>query len=555
MAVVNQNQNNNQNQQQQADNLTTGGGIAQSSGGPQAPNAAPAAPGQARQGSGRFQNLSNYLKANQGAGQRMGQVIGSKVGTEVEKQKQETQKNLSGLAAGIQAGKGEIQAGQGFNQQLQNIGQGLSSFQNMENRAEFDAAAQKASQFAQQPDFNRFQNIQSGQAIDENALRNQEAQTLENQRIAQENIQNRLGQVSTEQGRFGLLKDIYGGKKYGQQYGGGFARLDQLLLQNDPSKTVGALRTQFGEKAKDISQLGRQVGSTALENQNLIAEEAALVPALQNQASSNQDVFNQMLGKQENVDFINKLRQQKLDEYTNAIKTRQFTKDQAETLGLTGNQYGAYGNELRTYNLDTSNPFNYIKQAQMAQGIQDIATEQDYDAYKALQQIAQNRDTGKLSGASQLGATIQQIDDPNARLAARISAEDQAFRDLAGQTRSIKGAAFGSSKRGNSGVGLPGLPGTGGGFQTAGTRSVWEGTGTLGNFINTGRADSARFTNEQDTGSLETTRQQAAQIGGDRYRDMMNNLLQQSGYLNQVGQLNLENTADTAKYKRFGRLV
>lgn len=534
MAVVNQDQNNNNNQQnqQQGQPLNTGGGASQ--GAPQGGSAPSSAQPQQRQGSGRFQNLSNYLNANQGAGQRMGQAIGTRVGGQVEKQKQETQKNLTDLASGIQAGKGEVQAGQGYSQQLQNIGQGLQNFQSMENRQQFDDAAKAAQQFAQQQDFSRFQNVQSGQAVNEQQLRDQAAKTQAIQAANQQNIQTKLGQVSTEQGRFDLLKDVYGARKYGQQYGGGAARLDQLLLQNDPSRAVDQLKTQFGQKAKDIGELGRNVSSTSEEGEQLIKSEADIVNALKTQSEANQDIFNQALGKQENIDFINSLRQQKLDEYKNAIKNRQFTGEQAEFLGLGGGQqYGTAADQLRFYNV-TSDPNQYLKQAQMAQAMRDIATEQDYDAYKALQQIAANRDTGKLAGASQLGAAVQQIDSPESRLAAQIAAQDVGFRGNVGKAQ--------SSTAQTDKVGFGGR-----------SQSNYTASGTLADYLNTKSPTSGGWSEEYGK-AVEDIRYRAADQANKQYKQMMENQLRSTGYAN-TGSIGAPESAAAQQYKRFGRLV
>jgi hypothetical protein len=116
---------------------------------------------------------------------------------------------------------------------------------------------------------------------------------------------------------------------------------------------------------------------------------------------------------------------------------------------------------LRMYNTDLANTAgSYLQQGKIANSMQDIATQNDYDAYKALQAIS-GLDTGKLIGASTINpAVMAKKDSSGMTLAERIGSQDKAFRDtyagkhinaLASATESGSGAMFdpGSSEGGS----------------------------------------------------------------------------------------------------------
>lgn len=455
------NQNNqNQEQEQNANQPVTLGG----SGGvtPSAPSrVAGFSSGQPKQnGSGRFTNLSKYINANQGAGDRIGNQIQNQVTRNVNQQTGNINKQNEQIRQNVDAGKNQINQGNQFNQQLTDIGSKLGTFQNMENRGQFDQGSQDAVAFTQQPNFNQFQNIQAGQGVDENAL----TQSQQQAQMAGENLgtltQDNLNKLGTEQGRYELLRNRFAPGN--RSYAAGNARLDQLLLQNSPSNVVNQMQQNFQGQNRSAQDLNQNILSQGQNVSGLIKDESDLLNNLNAVTTKNQDLFNQNLGKKENIDYINKLREDKYNEYLNQLKTGNIGQDLSSMLGLNDlytYQPGGLGinpvsvsqkmsrediaganrdmsgqaRQIVGYNTDlANNAANYLAKGRSAQNMQDIATDEDFAAYNALANIAK-RDTGALQGSSTLDKAVQAKANSEGRtLADVIGGQDQLFKNTFG---------------------------------------------------------------------------------------------------------------------------
>jgi hypothetical protein len=411
-------------------------------------------------GSGRFTNLQKYIGANQGSGERLGGKIGQNFNDKTGQQTKDINNQNSQIAQNINAGKDSLQQGQGFQTQLGDIGKGFESFKSMEDRGGFDAANQQATNFAKSPDFNKFQTIQAGNAIDNDAANAAQANALQAGTNLNSYTQDQLNKVNTEQGRYDLLKNTFGNKK---NYSSGNARFDQLFLQNSPTNVVGNLQNQFNQGNNAANQLVGNINTQGQDLSKLLTDEGNLVTGLNTQAKTNQDLFNTKLGDQKNIDDVNQVRNAKYNEYLNQLKTGQIGQEVATDLGLagvntyqpgqagqvnsmataTGPKMGINGvaipgqqpaafapRDLRTYNTDLANTAqSYLQQGRNAANMQDITTDQDYDAYKALQSIS-GLDSGKLTGASTLDKAVQAGKNSQGEtLADRISKQDEAFRN------------------------------------------------------------------------------------------------------------------------------
>jgi hypothetical protein len=408
-----------------------------------------------QQGSGRFTNLSKYIGANAGAGDQIGARIGDTFNSKLGQQTNEISEKNQKIATNIESGNKVInEEGTGFKQELGNIGQGLNKFNSMVDRAGFDEAAKQAQGFATSPKFSRFQTIQSGQAIDDNSLNQSQADALASGNNLNKFTQDRLNKINSEQGRYDLMRDTYGNK---QNYSSGNARFDQLFLQNSPTNVVGNLTNQFNQGNLNAAKQLENINLQGNNINDLLTKESGLVGDLNKQAKSNQDLFNSQLGNQKNIDYIQSLRDAKYNEYLNQLKTGNITNQVAGEMGLNdlftyepgglgvnpnrisakmsvGNIQNAQQTNperaLRMYNTDLANTAgSYLQQGKIANSMQDIATQNDYDAYKALQAIS-GLDTGKLTGASTINpAVMAKKDSSGMTLAERIGSQDKAFRD------------------------------------------------------------------------------------------------------------------------------
>ncbi len=462
------NNNDDQNEQQsQANNPVTmaGSGKAQPSSSGRVAGFSSGQPQQA--GSGRFTNLSKYMSANQGAGERIGSQIQGQVNRNVDTKTSNISEQNQKVRQGIDQGRAQLNQGNQFNEQLGNINKGLSSFNNMEDRAGFDAANQQAQQFAQAPNFNQFQNIQAGQGVDEDMLNQGQGQAQVAGQDLSKFTGDNISRIGTEQGRYELLKNRFA--PAGRSYAAGNARLDQALLQNAPGNVVGQMRNQFVNQNQASSALNNAIGLQGQDVSKTVADEVSLLSNLDTVTKSNQDIFNEKLGQKGNIDFINKLREDKYNEYVNQLKSGNIGQDLSQQLGLSSlntyvpGQAGTVGTgpvarsagmsadavraaraagqepgfpvsvdprQIVGYNTNLAqNAENYLKRGQSAQNMQDITTDDDFAAYQALANIAK-RDTGKLSGASQLDKAVQAKANSEGRnLSDVIAQSDKAFRD------------------------------------------------------------------------------------------------------------------------------
>lgn len=467
------NQNDDQNQQngQQNNPVTlTGSGQAQPS---TAGRVAGFSSGQPQQaGSGRFTNLSKYMSANQGAGERIGSQIQNQVNRNVDTKTSNISDQNQKIRQGIDAGKASNIQGNQFNTQLGGINSNLKSFNNMEDRAGFDQGAKDAQAFTQAPNFNQFQNIQAGQGVDENALNQGQGQAQVAGQDLSKLTGNNINRIGTEQGRYELLRNRFA--PGGRSYAAGNARLDQTLLQNAPGNVVGQMRNQFVNQNNASSALNNNINTQGQDVNAVVKDESNLLNNLNNVTQSNQDIFNEKLGQKGNIDFINKLRKDKYNEYLKQLQTGNVGQDLSQMLGL--NQLNTYqpigAGQVQAFGLPNQNnarsitQYNanlaqdadkYLTQGQRAGNMQDIATEDDYAAYQALANIAQ-RDTGKLAGASQLDKAVQAgVNSNKQSLADVIGGQDQSFKDqFAGRT--YTGLGVGRTGADDGGTFLQNIP-------------------------------------------------------------------------------------------------
>ena len=417
-----------------------------------------ASPAQAS-GSGRFTNLSKYMDANQGAGQRTGEQIQSSFDKNVNDKNSNINTQNSQIADAMNKGKETLNQGNQFNSQLKDIGTGLNSFGSMENRSDFDKAGQQALAFQQNPNFSQFQNIQSGNAIDDKGLQQQQGNAANTGQQLSQFTNKNLNNIQTEQGRFSMLQDMMRNKP---NFTSGGTRLDQALFQGDKSNPVEALRNNFVNANRQADLTNQNLNTQGTNVTGLVNDENTLIGNLNNQAKSNQDMFNSKLGSQGNIDFINKARKDNYDEYLNQLKSGNISQTVANDLGLSNlntyqpgvNTGGVISNspvmsandikgyqpntqqaftpkDLRMYNTNLAdNAASYLKQGRSAQNMQDITTQGDYDAYKALSGIS-GLDTGKLNGISNLDRSVSANVDANGNslLANKINDQDTGFKN------------------------------------------------------------------------------------------------------------------------------
>lgn len=420
-------------------------------------------------GSGRFTNLQKYLNANQGAGEAMGNRISQKYDNTKDQKTKDISDQNAQIAQNIKTGREALSEGSGYQDQLKNIEQGFNTFGGMDNRTDFDSARQQAIDFTTNPNFSRFQTIQGGNAIDNQAALNAQQNALMAGQDLSAFTQDRLNKINTDQGRYDLMKDAFGNKK---NYSSGNARFDQLFLQNDPSNQISSLTNKFNQGNLASNRLIGDINTQGQNLNTLLDNESVLMGNIETQAKATQDAFNTALYGQENlaknITDVNQARQNYYNDIVDQINSGTISQEAADVLGITNlerynptdsitnpykvtnmtgvnpKSFYTQGN-IGTYNLlnDPSAIRAYLTQGRDAMSAQDITSQADFDAYNALRNIS-GLDTGLISGVSDLGRSIVKSDQKD--LAADINAQNQAMlqKDQDG-TFSQDQSSFGNS--------------------------------------------------------------------------------------------------------------
>ncbi len=342
-----------------------------------------------RKGSGRFTNIQKYLQANRQGGQQVAQGIGQNIQGGLSQQKEQSQQGMSELRQGIEAGKATAQQGGQFLQDLKGIGQNIqqaTGAQNAMNRPQ-DLGIQ---QFAQQPGFQQFQDIQAGRGIDENLLRSQQSDLARSSGQYLAGAQQAAQQLGSEGGRFGLLKQTFGGQA-NPQYSTGQQRLDQLFLAR---QGLQPLQQEVRQDIKTARELGRQASQAGSDVGRLVGQEKQLVSDIGQQAMSNEQAYMDMLSSY--VPEINRLRGEEYDSAKQAFENRYgMSQEQLSRLGVqsTSNIYDV---------LDDLSFEDVAVRGRDAITAKDVATGADVSRLAALSQIAGSQGP-QITEAANLG--------------------------------------------------------------------------------------------------------------------------------------------------------
>lgn len=256
--------------------------------------------------SGRFQNLQNVLKANQG--NTLGQSISGRIGGMTEQARSEVDKSR-----------------QAFQQQT------AQAFKPFEGGRDFyrGAIAKPTEAVDNQADFERFQTIAKGQYGGPTGLAN----TEELQRQA-EAVRKTAALTASEGGRESILSNFFSRPSYTSGQRG----MDQLLLQTDPNQLRELARTRAQATAA-----GRAVDEGNLrsfaeaqgkaQEAKLLGQEA--VQALGTETTTRDTELAQKLEATQARE--NQLREQYAKVYKD-IQAGQISESEARRLGLLGDQ-------------------------------------------------------------------------------------------------------------------------------------------------------------------------------------------------------------------------
>lgn len=297
--------------------------------------------------SGRYTNISNYLRANQGYNQAGGGLAG-KIGSNIGQEQQKT-------AQAIQQSQNQ------FNQTAQ---QGRNQF----NQGLYNQAVGNASTFVNDPKLmGQFQQMREGNYSGPTALTNQQA--LQGQ---VGNIQDLTNQTGSESGRFNLLRQMFNNPSYT----GGQQRLDQLLLQGNQGQLgqLSSTRRLSNQAAQNLNQASQTAQNQAQGYQT---------EAQSTQKQVGQGVTGEMTtedqGIADKVAAAEKFRTEQLPRIQAGLASGQLTQDDINYLGLNSGQ--------NVYNID---PNKYLTASDLQATKQNVASAADYARMQALGQLAGN---------------------------------------------------------------------------------------------------------------------------------------------------------------------
>jgi hypothetical protein len=418
-----------------------------------------------QKGSGRFTNIQSYLNANKNAGNQLSQGIGSQVQKKIEPIKTQAQSYNDQVRSGIQSAQGTIAQGQGQVGQLKQIGTNIQG-----NTGEQFYGQDKdlgINAFTQSPDFNQFQRIQSGAGVNEDVL-NLQQQAFQNQTNAlNQSAKNTANQAGSETGRFGLLKQSFGGN-VNPQYTQGQQRLDQMFLQR---QGLGDLKQQLNQNVDVAQGLQAQTQQTGQGVRNAQEAERSLMGDINTQASANEADYLKMLES-----YAPELQRRRDKEFSDlSSRYSGMKKNDVQAGGMlnvtdadgnplqqkaTQAKQGLTADDLKLLGVDRANSMFDVfdktnldmvartgaKVGQNAKAYQDVATQKNADDYSELAKILKlDPGSKKITGASNIEKSVQALDGQSNLQNRLTSAKDEFFRN-AGQdvyAKSLNGGVSG----------------------------------------------------------------------------------------------------------------
>lgn len=403
------------------------------------------------QGSGRFTNIQKYINANQGGGQKIANQIGNTLQNQFGQQTGQAQDYYTKLNQGIQQGNQVAQTGQGYTQQLKDIGNQINNATTAgyDQRGAQDQNLAGIQNFVNQPNFNQFQDIQAGRGINEGLLNLQQQKAAQAANTALQGTQQAQQALSSEGGRFGLLQKQFGGNS-SPNYSQGQQRLDQILLGQ--GNGLNNLQAQTIAQNRTNQALAKETAGGATDVNRLANQEKGLISDINTQAGANNDAYTKMLNSY--IDPLNQQRTADVNSLNTSIASYNkpynpgdattpqsgFNADQMARLGLSDQNQGVYnvfrGNQGVGGVQNVNDIATVGKQAESAQ---DVANQTDVDRYKALAKIIGNDYVPQISKASDIGASYTANDAAaGTGLKERLAAAQKQFdtnANLQGESR------------------------------------------------------------------------------------------------------------------------
>lgn len=402
--------------------------------------------------SGQFTNIQKYLQANKGAGQQIAGNVSKQMDKSLQAGRTAQEDASKAFQSSVQQANDVLTRGQGYQQQLQApvqqtqgiLGTAAAPTQQKTGffgdisegpvmnaqQAQAAAAQKQGVQPVQSQAFNPmafindanrltdFTKIKTGQGINEDQLGSQASKSQLLAGMTQTQSQGLLDRTKNAQGRTSLIGETFNRPTYTQ----GQQRLDSLFLTGAGKQGINALQDKAKQNVSQATNVYNQATQGVQQAGDLKTQEANLQKALQDRANAlEQSYISQLQNQIGNVNTARDAERARGADFFNTLVGKQpgKTLDQDLFNELQLREGENTFKVLNDPNLTKEQIFNFSQRN--AQNVQDVATQQDVDYYKALAQlskgslgqqgefVAPTQDQLQLSKASDLDRAMSAI--------------------------------------------------------------------------------------------------------------------------------------------------
>lgn len=470
--------------------------------------------------SGRYTNLSKYINANQGAGDRLNQGISNKIQQGLQPQQKDVDTSANAVKEGISGANNSLNKGSGYLNQLGDQNFNAQNFASDQNQLQ---------------DFTKYR---TGSAIDTNQLGNLNNTAQTNNATLQNSIGNRQTQVGTESGRFQLLNEAFGGGALNKNpYSTGQQRLDQLFFQSQGPSNITNLQNSLQNNLNQSQQIGKTLDQYGNDISGVGAQQTALAGNLQDKTNQmSTGYINDLQGQVAGINTGRDALRDKYGNFTNQLIGSAQGQALATPLdeGLF-NEAGLHQGEqvFNTFNNLDPNTRQFVNyDDRNANDYHDIANKGNVDYYNALSQLA-GKDNSALNTTGMLvdpatgqltsAAAFRQGDGSIRNL---LDTNQQSFRNAMGN--SIQGTGGASSTNQSPAPFTPAAIGLGGG-STGHTSTT---TVNIGDYLRNAGINYGALTGGVNNSGDPTGLSNSDVKANEALRAGLNNYLNQSGYNN-----------------------
>lgn len=345
-------------------------------------------------------NVSQYLAANQGAGEQLTQGITSNIQNQANQlgnQQQNASNSLNKQYNDLNANLNTNTANQVAQAAFQNPQQLLDSYNASKANSSNQPLSQPMSAEQQQAanQYNQFQQLNTGgynQGIQNYGNQGQQYQAdLQNQLSG---LTQQTGSTQNEMGRNQLLQNAIGQGNYNQ----GQQTLDSLFLQGSPGQRNAGGLSNLQQLQQNLGNIGNQATQSV---KGLGADTQNRLAALQGLAGSDQALIkNLFLNGGQSGAGLNQIANNVQNQYNTAkqnatdvtsgfdqaFTSGQYTPEQLAALGLKSGQqtWGLSGEDIRNAAGYQANPLADFAQG----GAAMTASPEEFARYNALNQLA-----------------------------------------------------------------------------------------------------------------------------------------------------------------------